>query len=292
MGKKVKIGLIQVVQINGEGYEKRCELLYNAAKNCLEEGADLVFFPESFQYADNRKEVRDRELLKKRAEKWKKRCSELAIRYNAYVVPWDYEPIDDEKVYNTSYILDRNGVEIGRYRKVHLTYSEQKADVVNGTDFPVFDLDFGKVGIMICWDNYFPESARCLGNRGAELVLYPLFGDTLNPAWEIKLRSRAVDNSMYIATSQIDAISPGAYTCVVDKEGNIICQLPKTKEGYKVVELQFGKPTVTHTSGNKSISEDIKKMTSKCRRPDAYGAILKETENISWDEIYFGNIPK
>jgi len=181
MGKKVKIGLIQVVQNQNDGYEKRCDMLLNAAESCFKGGAELVFFPEAFQYAANRKEVDDRTLLASRIAGWKNRCSYLAKKYNSYLVPWDYELTKDGKLYNTSYILDRSGNEVGRHRKVHLTYGEQKKSMVNGADFSVFDLDFGKVGIMICWDNYFPESARCLGNRGAELVLYPLFGDTLNP---------------------------------------------------------------------------------------------------------------
>lgn len=116
-------------------------------------------------------------------------------------MPWDYE-YNDGKIYNSSYILDRNGVELGRYRKTQLTIGEH--DLTPGDDIPVFDLDFGKVGIMICFDNYFPEVARVLGLKGAELVLSPLYGDTLIPQWEIKMKARAIDNSMYIASSQID----------------------------------------------------------------------------------------
>ena len=292
MGKKVKIGLIQVVQNENDGYDKRCDMLLNAAESCFKDGAELVFFPEAFQYAANRKEVYDIPLLTSRIADWKNRCSYLAKKYNAYLVPWDYELTKDGKMYNTSYILDRNGNEVGRHRKVHLTYGEQKKGLVNGNDFLVFNLDFGRVGIMICWDNYFPESARCLGNRGAELVLYPLFGDTLNPGWEIKLRSRAIDNSMYIAACQIDAISPGAFTGLVDANGTVLERLPKDVPSYRVVELEMGKETITHTSGNTKIKEDIRKMTSRCRRPDAYGALLEPAGDYSWDEIYFGKQPK
>lgn len=291
MSRNVKIGLIQVIQKKDEGYNARCDLLYSAAEACLKEGAELVFFPEAFQYASDRSEVEDRELLRDRSDKWKIRCARLAKKYSAYVVPWDYEPLPDGRIRNSSYIIDRNGEEIGRYRKVHLTYGEQKKGMVNGTDFPVFDLDFGRVGIMICWDNYFPESARCLGNRGAELVLYPLFGDTLNPGWEIKLRSRAIDNGMYIASCQIDAVSPGAFTGLVDKSGNVLHRLPREKASYRVVEVEMGKEPITHTTGNPQYSENIRKMTSRCRRPDAYGALLDKAGEYSWDEIYLGKIP-
>lgn len=292
MGRKVKIGLIQVMQNKSDGYSARCDMLYKAAEECLSKGAELVFFPESFQYAANRSETKDINLLTRRTADWKERCSALAKKYSAYVVPWDYEVTADGERYNTSYILDRQGNEIGRHKKVHLTYGEQKNGLKNGNEFKVFTLDFGKVGIMICWDNYFPESARCLGNQGAELILYPLFGDTLNPGWEVKLRSRAIDNGTYIAACQIDAVSPGAFTGLVDVDGAVLHRLPRDRATVKVVEVEMGKEPITHTSGNSEYKENIRKMTERCRRPEAYGPILKKAEDYSWDEIYFGKKPK
>ena len=188
-GRKVKIGLIQVNHIMEESTEKKQEQLLFLAEECLKNGAELVFFPEAFQYTSCREIINDTEKLNRVSAEWKERCASLAKKYNAYVVPWDYEA-KDGKVYNSSYILDRNGVEIGRYRKCHLTFSEENVrKLTPGSEIPVFDLDFGKVGIMICFDNYFPEVARILGIKGAELVLYPLYGDTFNPQWELKMKA-------------------------------------------------------------------------------------------------------
>lgn len=285
---KAKIGLIQIVQRPEDDYKARTDMIYEMAEGCFKDGADLVFFPEAFQHVPNRRIVKDPEMLIKLSKEWKKRCSALAKKYRSYLVPWDYE-YKDGKVYNSSYILDRDGIEIGRYRKVHLTHSEQMRGLSNGDDFPVFDLDIGKVGIMICWDNYFPESARCLGNNGAELVLYPLYGDTLVPQWELKLRARAVDNVMHIACTQIDGNNDVAFTGIVAPDGEIIERF--REYSYKVVEIDVGKPWITHTTGNIAYSENIKQMTERCRRPEAYGAITNTPITESWNEIFYGNEP-
>ena len=221
------------------------------------------------------------------SSEWKEKCSSLAKKYNAYVAPWDYEA-KDGKVYNSSYILDRNGNEIGRYRKCHLTFREEVAmKLTPGEEIPVFDLDFGKVGIMICFDNYFPETARILGIKGAELVLYPLYGDTLNPQWELKTRVRAIDNSMYIASSQIDmtnGIKMGiSYTGMIDPNGNTVARLPDAGT-WQVVEIEMGKQIITHTAGP---HEDIRQYLNRQRNPGTYKDIIDEKKNVwDWNDIY------
>lgn len=287
MGRPVKIGLIQVKQRKEDDYAARTAILLSEAEACYKEGAELVFFPEAYQHVPDRDIIyRTEEFLEKTAE-YKMRCAALAKKYHAYLVPWDYEYADGH-IYNSSYILDRNGEEIGRYRKVHLTYSEQGKGLTNGADFPVFDLDFGRVGIMICWDNYFPESARILGNRGAELILYPLYGDTLLPQWELKLRARAVDSSLFIASCEIDPNLYIAYTGIVGPEGDVLARLTEAPS-HRVVEIDLGQRVVTRTNGT---PEHIRDYTQRCRQPEAYAGLLEAPQETSWEEIYLGNPPK
>jgi len=292
MAMKIKIGLIQVLQLPEDGYAERTDKLYAAAEECFRLGAELVFFPEAYQYAQNRSIVKNYGELIRTSAEWKARCAELAKKYHAYLIPWDYE-YSNGKVYNSSYILDRNGVEVGRFRKVHLTRSEQLRGLTGGDDFPVFDLDFGRIGIMICWDNYFPESARCLGNRGAELIIYPLYGDTLVPYWEIKLRARAVDNSVFIASEQIDGYNAGAFTGLTNPAGDVVFRMDMASAPYvAVVEADIGREQIAYTSGNRAYPEKIREYTSRCRRPDAYGGIIEPAGTASWEDIYFGNPPE
>jgi len=289
MKKTVKIGLIQVRMLPNETYAIRTQKLLDGARECFEAGADLVFFPEAYHHETDRAIIYRSQELRENNREWKTRCAALAKEYHAYLVPWDYEITKDDKIYNSSYILDRMGVEVGRFRKVHLTHSEQAKGLSNGTDFPVFDLDFGKVGIMICFDNYFPESARILGNRGAELVLYPLFGDTLVPQWELKMRARAVDNSMYVASCQISS-SRIAYTGLVAPDGTVLHRLdsfPSTM----VVDVEMGREVLTHTSGIPQYTENIRAYLDRCHCPDAYVGLCEMPPVKPWEEVFCGNVP-
>ena len=288
---EVRIGLIQVKQRGEDGYRERCDILLSRARACFEEGADIVFFPEAYQYVRDRDIVRDRAKLAETIGSWKCRCAALAKEYGAYLVPWDYE-IEGDRIYNTSYILSREGEEIGRHRKVHLPHDEQKQGFANGDAFRVFDLDFGRVGIMICWDNYFPESARCLGNAGAQLILFPLYGDVLKPQWEIKLRARAIDSSVYVASSQIDGYNEGAFTGIVSPDGEVQRRLDRNVESHAVVSVDLSRDTVTQTTGNRSYRENIRAYTDRCRRPGAYGNIALPAGDTPWEEIFYGNVPK
>ncbi|MDR6550080.1 carbon-nitrogen hydrolase family protein [Paenibacillus qinlingensis] len=287
--RTAQIGLIQVKPRYDESVtvEGCLDELLQLAEQCLKDGADLVFMPEAYQYRLARRHIPRGELSKTYSETYKQRCSQLARKYNAYVVPWDYEIDEQENVYNVSYVLDRNGVEIGRYRKVHLTRGETKV-LTYGRDFPVFDLDFGKVGIMICFDNYFPESARILALRGAELILFPLFGDTLNPQWEIKLRARAIDNSVYVATCHLHADPGTSFTGMVSPTGEIIAKV-ENEGTYQVVEIDLSTKIMTNTRAVKGSCEDIKQMLLKLRRMEAYQPLLEDVPQMNWEEIEFFN---
>lgn len=78
---------------------------------------------------------------------------------------------------NTAVLLDRNGELVGKCSKTHLTIGEYEAGLVPGDSYPVFDTDFGKVGMLVCWDAYFPEPARAMAFQGAELLLISTAGN-------------------------------------------------------------------------------------------------------------------
>lgn len=281
-----KIGLIQVDNRMPYNIKERQDALIELGIKCLDEGADLVFFPEAFQYVGNREVVFDIRRLRDISDRWQERCAELARKYHAYVVPWDYYAGEDGKVRNSSYILDRDGNFVGRYCKCNLTASEQKKGLVHGTEYAVFDLDIGRIGIIICFDNYFPESVASLGNNGAQLVLYPLYGDTLKPQWEMKLRTRAIDHSLYMASCQLDPFWDVAYTGIVDPEGNVIDKLDKVNS-YRVVDIEIGKTVRTNTSATPSCSEDLREYLHKCRNYSSFASLAtKGTEDKEWEEIF------
>jgi predicted amidohydrolase len=104
---------------------------------------------------------------------------------------------------------------IGKYRKVTLPRSEIEAGVEPGHEFPVFETRFGKVGMMVCYDGFFPEVARQLANHGAEVIAWPVWG--CNP---LLASARACENHVYLVSSTYEPPERGwSLSAVWDHEG-------------------------------------------------------------------------
>ncbi|MCQ4635200.1 carbon-nitrogen hydrolase family protein [Anaerovorax odorimutans] len=107
---------------------------------------------------------------------------------------------DGTRLYNTALLLDSSGTVIGRYRKAHLVEGFESSSFCRGNEFPVFDTKWGKIGMMICWDSAFPETARTLAFKGAELILVLAAWEKPHDFdWDLVLAARAFDNVAYIA---------------------------------------------------------------------------------------------
>jgi predicted amidohydrolase len=125
--------------------------------------------------------------------------SQKSRRYGMYSVGCIYER-DGDFIFNTAFLVDRAGELAGTYRKVHLYWPEEREGVSPGDDLPVFDLDFGRVGMMICYDSWFPETARLLALKGAELILFPNAG-----YGEAQVMARSGDNAVYVVASTLNS---------------------------------------------------------------------------------------
>lgn len=110
---------------------------------------------------------------------------------------------------NSALLIDRNGEVISYYRKTHLTHGEKLAGLTPGEEFVVCDTDFGRVGFAICWDLYYPETARALVKKGAELIINPTAG------YSVQMHTqRAMDAGAYVVAGAVwgrecSVISPG-----------------------------------------------------------------------------------
>lgn len=108
----------------------------------------------------------------------------------------------DGKLRNVALVMDRKGERVGMYFKTHLPAPEADAGIVQGEDLPVFQLDFGKVGVMICMDIEYPEVPLCLMVRGAEVIFFPHVQSSWGEVdWEMRYRSRAVDTGTYLVSA-------------------------------------------------------------------------------------------
>ena len=114
-------------------------------------------------------------------------------------------------------LLARNGTLAGKYRKVCLPDEEIDGGITPGKDYPVFDTDFGRIGMMICWDVHFPEVAREMSARGAEVLLMPIWGGN-----ELLTRARATENQVYLVASGYDF-----RTGIFDQAGDRIANAEK-----------------------------------------------------------------
>lgn len=125
----------------------------------------------------------------------------LARAGRMYIVLPIYER-DGHVLYNTTVLLGRDGEIVGKYRKVHLPPQEVEAGVTPGEQFPVFATDFARVGIETCYDHFFPEMISGLARNGAQIVCLPIWGGHETAGmWHCAMRTRAVDNGVYLVAS-------------------------------------------------------------------------------------------
>jgi predicted amidohydrolase len=133
-------------------------------------------------------------------------------------------------VYNTSVLINRSGDLVGKYHKLSLPREEIDGGVTPGDSLPVFNTDFGRIGMMICWDVTFPETARALAREGAEIIFLPIWGGNLTLT-----KARAIENQVYVVSSSYDMIS-----AVFDQEGEVMKEATKD-EPVAVADVDLNK---------------------------------------------------
>jgi predicted amidohydrolase len=140
-----------------------------------------------------------------------------AKQYGMYIISGLYNWTGDT-LYNIAVLYDKNGKIKGVYKKVQLPDSESEQGAVPGDSLPVFETDFGMIGILICWDSVFPEISRILALKGAEILFCPIWGDVRSAeSWKITAQSRAMDNGVYFVTSIFDG-----HSLIVNPAGEIL----------------------------------------------------------------------
>ncbi|WP_425058670.1 Deaminated glutathione amidase [Sporomusa carbonis] len=138
--------------------------------------------------------------------------AECAAKHKVVLVGGSIPEQDENgNVYNTSFIFDESGELIGRHRKIHLfdvtikggTVFQESRTLAAGSSITVVKTSLGTIGVAICYDVRFPELARAMALSGAQILIFPAaFGPVTGPAhWELLMRSRAVDNQVYVVAA-------------------------------------------------------------------------------------------
>lgn len=247
---KIKVAAIQMPTVTDKMQNVRTAGIY--LEKIKDEKTDFVILPEMFccPYQTQNFPVYAEE---EGGPVWQQ-LSEYAKQYGIYLIGGSMPEKDAEgKVYNTSYIFDRQGKQIGKHRKVHLfdidvtggqTFKESDT-LTAGDHDTVFDTEFGRMGVMLCFDIRFPELARMMVNDGAKAIFVPAaFNMTTGPAhWELSFRTRALDNQIYmIGCAPMRDESAGyiswGHSIVTDPWGRVIDMLDE-KEGVLLTELDL-----------------------------------------------------
>jgi predicted amidohydrolase len=193
--------------------------------------------------------------------------SEKAREHRTYVVTTLNE-VDGEQLHVTAVLIDREGEIAGTYRKVHVPMVEAEAGIVPGDEYPVFGTDFGRIGIMICWDHWFVEPARALRLKGAEILLVTLAGDGVPGHWDVVSRARAIDNGVYLVASSTVADSTSR---IIDPKGTVLAET-RTSPTYVLQEVDLEHQWRVRWLSAESMGEG-KSLYVNERRPDTYSSL-------------------
>lgn len=248
--EKIKIATIQMSTVADKMENVRTVKTY--LEKIKDENPDFVILPEMFccpYQTENFPIYAEKE----GGPVWQQ-LSGYAKQYGIYLIGGSMPEKDAEgNVYNTSYIFDREGKQIGKHRKVHLfdidvkggqTFKESDTLTAGDSD-TVFDTEFGKIGVMLCFDIRFPELSRMMVNDGAKVIFVPAaFNMTTGPAhWELSFRTRALDNQIYmVGCAPARDVSAGyiswRHSIVTDPWGRVTGMLDEN-EGILLAELDM-----------------------------------------------------
>lgn len=248
--EKIKIAAIQMSTVADKMENVRTVKTY--LEKIKDENPDFVILPEMFccpYQTENFPIYAEKE----GGPVWQQ-LSGYAKQYGIYLIGGSMPAKDAEgNVYNTSYIFDREGKQIGKHRKVHLfdidvkggqTFKESDTLTAGDSD-TVFDTEFGKIGVMLCFDIRFPELSRMMVNDGAKVIFVPAaFNMTTGPAhWELSFRTRALDNQIYmVGCAPARDVSAGyiswGHSIVTDPWGRVTGMLDEN-EGILLAELDM-----------------------------------------------------
>jgi predicted amidohydrolase len=216
--RTVRIGLVQMAMVISP--EENIAKAVNGIAKAAKRGANIVCLPELFttryfaQYegADLSDEERGA-FLERMPGRVTDALSKAARENDVVVVGGSIYEKTDEGLYNTSAVIDSDGTMLGIYRKTHIPHDEnffeQHYFKPGDTGFKVFDTKFGRISVLICYDQWFPEAARACALMGAEIIFYPTaigLSDGIEQkegdwqkAWENVMRGHAIANNVAVA---------------------------------------------------------------------------------------------
>jgi predicted amidohydrolase len=203
----------------------------------------------------------------------------IAKQYHMHIAA-NYNEKDNNKIYNTSVLIGRDGELIGKYRKVHLPPSE-KWRVSSGDQFSVFMTDIGRIGFATCYDIIFPEHCRAIALNGADIIIHQTMGWGVGSTaiGEELVRTRAAENSVYMVVAKNIQSGDNGMSCIIDNYGNIIAEGSGTCESIVSADVapDFDMVQCDHYNALFSGVSSIKARQVLEREPSLYSVLSQQT---------------
>lgn len=218
--RRVRLAAVHFQPRGGKTPMENCRMFAPFIAEAARQRADLLVLPETLTYYGLGKSYVDvAEPIPGPSTDY---FGALAKQHNLYLVVGLLER-NQHLVYNVAVLIGPDGRVAGKYRKVALPRGEIAGGITPGEEYPVFETRFGKLGMMICYDGFFPDVAHRLTLKGAEVIAWPVWG--CNP---LLARARAAENQVYLVSSTYEDISSNwMLTAIYDKEGNPLTHAEK-----------------------------------------------------------------
>jgi N-carbamoylputrescine amidase len=272
MGKMLKICGIQMACV--EDKEKNLQKAVRLAELAAEKGAKIIGFQELFNTHWFPKDI-DRgnfALAEPISGQSIQMMRKVAKEKSAVLICPFFEEGVEGVYYNTAAVINADGRVLGGYRKVHIPqiplWEEKYYFSPGDMGFPVFHTKYAKIGVQICWDNFFPEGARILGLKGAQIIFAPTAAAfASHDRWETVMRAHAITNGLF--TFRINRVGSEEKQ---DFYGKSFCVTPEGELIDRPSGMQEG--IVFATIDLRDISTTRREWTFlRDRRPEVYGEV-------------------
>ena len=211
-----------------------------------------------------------------------KRFQEVAKELDV-VIPVSFFERAGNAAFNSIAIIDADGTVLGKYRKTHIPdgmpYAEKFFFTPGDTGFKVWKTKYGTIGVGICWDQWFPETARCMALLGAEILFYPtaigsepVLQTDSKPHWQRCMQGHAAANIMPVVASnrighEVQKDSEMTFygsSFIADETGGLVAEADRETEG--VITAEFDLDAIAQKRREWGVFRD--------RRPEMYGTLL------------------
>ena len=288
MKQIVKIGLLQAAC--GAGPDANLKKTLALAERAAKQGAQIICTQELFrsQYFCQTEDHKNFALAEKIPGPSTEAFSKLAKKHKVVVIASLFEKRAAGLYHNTAAIIDADGSLLGIYRKMHVPddplYYEKFYFAPGDLGFKTWQTKRGKIGVLVCWDQWYPEAARLTALQGAQILFYPTaigwhpgekkkYGANQHSAWETIQRGHAIANGCYVAVANRvghekisgKGIEFWGQSFVAGTSGQILAKASADKEEVLVVPVDLGAVDVTRTHW----------PFLRDRRIDAYGNLTK-----------------